>query len=58
MHTLEVKSKALSEGDGAGASAGAHAQSGAADEEGGDRPSVDDAETLGEHCGVGFEQEP
>ena len=50
-------STALNEGDGAGASAGAHAQSSAADEEGGDRP-VDDAQDLGEHRGAGREQEP
>ena len=36
---------------GAGAGAGAHAQSGTADEEGGDRP-VDDAQDSGEHRGA------
>ena len=50
-------SKALDEGDGAGVGAGAHAQSGAADEEGGDR-QVDDAQDLGEYRGAGREQEP
>ena len=50
---VEVRRRAesLDEGDGAGAGTGAHAQSGAADEEGGDRP-VDDAQDLGEHCGT------
>ena len=51
------RTEALDEGDGAGAGAGTHAQSGAADEEGGDRP-VDDAQDLGEHRGAGREQEP
>ena len=49
--------EALDEGDGSGAGTGAHAQSGVADEEGGDRP-VDDAQDLGEHRGAGREQKP
>ena len=49
--------EALDEGDGSGVGAGAHAQSGAAHEEGGNRP-VDDAQDLGEHRGACREQEP
>ena len=54
---VQRRTEALDEGDGAGTGAGTHAQSGAADEEGGDRP-VDDAQDLGEHRGAGREQEP
>ena len=54
---VERGAEALDEGDGAGARAGAHTQSGAAHEEGGDRP-VDDAQDPGEHRGAGREQEP
>ena len=45
---VQRRAESLDEGDGSGARTGAHAQSGAADEEGGDRP-VDDAQDLGEH---------
>ena len=48
---VQRRAEALDEGDGAGARTGAHAQSGAADEEGGDRP-VDDAQDLGECRGA------
>ena len=54
---VERRAESLDEGDGSGARTGAHAQSGAADEECGDRP-VDDAQDLGEHRGAGREQEP
>ena len=54
---VQRRAESLDEGDGAGAGTGAYAQSGAADEEGGDRP-VDDAQDLGEHCGACREQEP
>ena len=54
---VQRRAEALDEGDGAGARTGVHAQSGAMDEEGGDRP-VDDAQDLGEHRGAGREQEP
>ena len=54
---VQRRAEALDEGDGAGARTGVHAQFGAVDEEGGDRP-VDDAQDLGEHRGAGREQEP
>ena len=54
---IQRRAEALDEGDGSGARTGAHAQSGAADEESGDRP-VDDAQDLGEHRGAGREQKP
>ena len=57
IEELWRRAEALDEGDGSGARTGAHAQSGTADEEGGDRP-VDDAQDLGEHCGAGREQKP
>ena len=50
---VQRRSEALNEGDGVGA----HAQSGAAHEEGGDRP-VDDTQDSGEHREAGREQEP
>ena len=54
---VQRRAESLDEGDGSGAGTGAHAQSGVADEEGGDRP-VDDAQDLGEHRGAGREQKP
>ena len=54
---VQRRAESLDEGDGSGAGAGAYAQSGAADEECGDRP-VDDAQDLGEHRGASHEQEP
>ena len=54
---VQCRAEALDEGDGSGAGTGAHAQSGAADEEGGDC-SIDDAQNLGEHRGACREQEP
>ena len=54
---VQRRSEALDEGDGAGARTGTHARSGAAHEEGGDRP-VDDAQDSGEHRGACREQEP
>ena len=54
---VQRRAEALDEGDGSGARTGPHTPSGAAHEEGGNRP-VDDAQDLGEHCGAGREQEP
>ena len=54
---VQRRAESLDEGDGSGTRTGAHAQSGAADEECGDRP-VDDAQDLGEHRGAGREQKP
>ena len=57
IEELWRRAEALDEGDGSDVRTGAHAQSGTADEEGGDRP-VDEAQGLGEHCGAGREQKP
>ena len=54
---VQRRAESLDKGDGSGARTGAHAQSGAADEECGDRP-VDDAQDLGEHRGASREQKP
>ena len=54
---VQRRAEALDEGDSSGAGAGAHAQSGAAHEGGGNRP-IDDTQDLGEHRGACREQEP